>query len=36
MHNGVGLQTVRGSGTSGYVEKSLAHVQRMRQHQVDF
>ena len=35
-HNGVGLQSVRGSGTSGYVHKSLAHVQRMRKHQVDF
>jgi hypothetical protein len=26
MYNGVGLATVRGSGTSGYVQRNLAHV----------
>ncbi|KAL1232873.1 SRRM2 protein [Trichinella spiralis] len=26
MYNGIGLQTARGSGTSGYVQKNLAHV----------
>jgi len=26
MYNGVGLQTARGSGTSGYVQKNLSHV----------
>ena len=36
MHNGVGLQTARGSGTNGFVQRNLAYVQRMRQHQVDF
>jgi hypothetical protein len=26
MYNGIGLQTARGSGTSGYVQKSLAYM----------
>ena len=26
MYNGIGLVTPRGSGTSGYVQKSLAYV----------
>lgn len=26
MYNGVGLQTARGSGTSGYVQRNLSHV----------
>ena len=26
MYNGIGLTTARGSGTNGYVQKSLAHV----------
>ncbi|OUC44234.1 putative exocyst complex component Sec6 [Trichinella nativa] len=26
MYNGIGLQSARGSGTSGYVQKNLAHV----------
>lgn len=26
MYNGIGLQTARGSGTNGYVQKSLAYV----------
>jgi hypothetical protein len=26
MYNGVGLQTARGSGTSGYVQKNMSYV----------
>ena len=26
MYNGVGLQTARGSGTSGYIQKNLSHL----------
>ena len=26
MYNGIGLATVRGSGTSGYVQRNLSHV----------
>jgi serine/arginine repetitive matrix protein 2 len=26
MYNGIGLQTARGSGTNGYVQKNLAYV----------
>ena len=26
MYNGIGLSTVRGSGTSGYVQRNLGHV----------
>ena len=26
MYNGVGLQTARGSGTSGYITKNLSHL----------
>jgi len=26
MFNNVGLQTAKGSGTSGYVQKNLAHL----------
>ena len=26
MYNGVGLQTARGSGTSGYVQKNLSFI----------
>jgi len=31
MYNGIGLTSVRGSGTSGYVQKNMAHVSRQRQ-----
>lgn len=31
MYNGIGLPTPRGSGTSGYVQKNLAHVGKKRQ-----
>lgn len=30
MYNGIGLASVRGSGTSGYVQKNMAHVSRQR------
>ena len=26
MYNGVGLQTARGTGTSGYIQKNLSHI----------
>jgi hypothetical protein len=26
MYNGIGLQTPRGSGTSGYVQKNLSYI----------
>ena len=28
MYNGIGLQTARGSGTNGYVQRNLGHVRR--------
>lgn len=31
MYNGIGLPTPRGSGTSGYIQKNLAHVSKKRQ-----
>lgn len=36
MYNGVGLQTARGSGTSGYVQKSLAYAQKKRAQKFDY
>lgn len=30
MYNGIGLQTVRGSGTNGYVQRNLSHVPARR------
>jgi len=30
-YNGVGLKTPRGSGTNGYVQRSLAHIKRKPQ-----
>ena len=30
MYNGIGLATVRGSGTNGYVTKNMSHVSRSR------
>ena len=30
MYNGIGLTSVRGSGTNGYVQKNMAHVSRAR------
>ncbi|CAI2376795.1 unnamed protein product [Moneuplotes crassus] len=36
MYNGVGLQTARGSGTSGYVQKSLAYAQQKRSQKNDY
>ena len=28
MYNGIGLTSVRGSGTNGYVQRNMAHVSR--------
>ena len=30
MYNGIGLTSVRGSGTNGYVQRNMAHVSRDR------
>ena len=30
MYNGIGLMTPRGSGTSGYVQKNLSKMKKMR------
>ncbi len=30
LRSGVGLQTVRGSATSGYVQRNLSHVRNVR------
>jgi serine/arginine repetitive matrix protein 2 len=32
-YNGIGLTTARGSGTNGYVQRSLAHVRRREERQ---
>ena len=31
MYNGIGLSTVRGSGTNGYVQRNTAHISKGRQ-----
>ena len=31
MYNGIGLATVRGSGTNGYVQRNTAHISKGRQ-----
>lgn len=31
MYNGVGVQTARGTGTNGYVQRNLAHIDCARQ-----
>ncbi len=31
MYNGIGLQTPRGSGTSGYVQKNFAAIRNRRE-----
>uniref|UniRef100_A0AAV1T7L3 CWF21 domain-containing protein n=1 Tax=Peronospora matthiolae TaxID=2874970 RepID=A0AAV1T7L3_9STRA len=33
MYNGIGLRTVRGSGTNGYVQRNLSHVNASRTRQ---
>ncbi|TYZ66821.1 hypothetical protein PybrP1_004221 [[Pythium] brassicae (nom. inval.)] len=33
MYNGIGLRTVRGSGTNGYVQRNLSHVDASRTRQ---
>lgn len=30
MYNGIGLTTVRGSGTNGYVQRNTAHISNTR------
>ncbi|XP_053207369.1 serine/arginine repetitive matrix protein 2-like [Panonychus citri] len=30
MYNGIGLQTPRGSGTNGYVQRNLAHIHKSK------
>ena len=30
MYNGIGLSTVRGSGTNGYVQRNTAHISKGR------
>ena len=30
MYNGIGLETTRGSGTNGYVQRNLSHVRTDR------
>lgn len=35
MYNGIGLPTPRGSGTSGYVSRNLAHVGKKHQMKPD-
>lgn len=35
MYNGIGIPTPRGSGTSGYVTRNLAHVSKKRQMKPD-
>merc|ERR1712098_288933 len=35
MYNGIGLQTVRGSGTNGYVQRNLAFVKKHKE-RVDY
>jgi serine/arginine repetitive matrix protein 2 len=36
MYNGIGLQTARGSGTSGYVQKNLSAQVKKFQSKEDF
>jgi hypothetical protein len=33
MYNGIGLQTARGTGTNGYVQRNLSHVHVTREKQ---
>lgn len=33
MYNGIGLQTPRGSGTSGYVQRNLSFVKNQKTHE---
>jgi hypothetical protein len=36
MYNGIGLQTPRGSGTSGYIQKNLSSKPKPKQNREDF
>lgn len=31
MYNGIGLQTARGTGTNGYVQRNLSHVRNHKE-----
>lgn len=31
MYNGIGLQTARGSGTNGYVQRNLSFINKQKQ-----
>lgn len=35
MYNGIGLQTARGTGTNGYVQRNLSHV-RNHKEQIEY
>ena len=35
MYNGIGLQTARGSGTNGFVQRNLSHV-RVNKERVEY
>ena len=35
MYNGIGLQTARGSGTNGYIQRNLSSIKKSRQ-RVDY
>ena len=35
MYNGIGLRTVRGSGTNGYVQRNLSHIRPERLRRMD-
>lgn len=36
MYNGIGLQTPRGSGTSGYIQRNLSAKPKPKQNRDDF
>ena len=36
MYNGIGLQTARGSGTSGYIQKNLSYNLKKPQTKEEF
>lgn len=36
MYNGIGLQTARGSGTNGYVQKNAAFIRTRKEKPVEY
>ena len=36
MYNGIGLETTRGSGTNGYVQRNLSHLRNPRDKRESF